>query len=60
MTLLREMALRKEPGVVVGGCRPNGKAIVTVLKVTAHNGSNANAPPGSQLAPSQTKVICMG
>ena len=37
-----------------------GAEIVTVLKMTKHNGSNANAPPGSQLAPSQTKVICMG
>ncbi len=37
-----------------------GAEIVTVLKMTGHNGSNSNAPPGSQLAPSQTKVICMG
>lgn len=37
-----------------------GAAIVTVMKMTGHNGSNSNAPPGSQLSPSQTKVICMG
>lgn len=37
-----------------------GAPIVTVMKMTGHNGSNSNAPPGSQLAPSQTKVICMG
>lgn len=37
-----------------------GAEIVTVMKMTGHNGSNANAPPGQQLAPSQTKVICMG
>ena len=37
-----------------------GAEIVTVLKPTKHNGSNANAPAGAQLAPSQTKVICMG
>jgi hypothetical protein len=37
-----------------------GAEIVTVMKMTGHNGSNANAPPGSQLAPSQSKVICMG
>jgi hypothetical protein len=34
-----------------------GHAIVTHLKPTAHNGSNANAPMGTQLAPSQTSVI---
>ena len=37
-----------------------GSPIVTVMKATGHNGSNANAPPGQQVAPSQTKVICMG
>lgn len=37
-----------------------GNPIVTTLKATGHNGSNANAPPGQQLAPSQTKVICGG
>ncbi|MCZ7679653.1 MAG: DUF4150 domain-containing protein [Sandaracinaceae bacterium] len=37
-----------------------GAEIVTVMKMTGHNGSNANAPPGQQVAPSQTKVICMG
>jgi hypothetical protein len=37
-----------------------GAEIVTVMKMTGHNGSNSNAPPGQQLAPSQTKVICMG
>lgn len=37
-----------------------GDEIVTVMKMTTHNGSNCNAPPGQQVAPSQTKVICMG
>lgn len=37
-----------------------GAPIVTVLKTTGHNGSNSNAPPGCQLAPSQGKVFCMG
>lgn len=34
-----------------------GKDVVTMLKPTAHNGSNANAPAGAQVAPSQTQVI---
>ena len=38
----------------------DGKPIVTVLKPTAHNGANANAPMGAQVAPSQTKVIILG
>ncbi|MGE0788943.1 MAG: DUF4150 domain-containing protein [Sandaracinaceae bacterium] len=37
-----------------------GAEITTSLKATGHNGSNANAPPGSQLSPSQDKVVCMG
>jgi Domain of unknown function (DUF4150) len=36
-----------------------GTAAVTVLKPTAHNGTNANAPAGAQVAPSQTKVILL-
>ena len=36
-----------------------GHAIVTVLKPTAQNGNNANAPAGAQVAPSQAKVIIM-
>lgn len=34
-----------------------GNDIVTHLRPTAHNGSNANAPTGMQVSPSQTKVI---
>lgn len=34
-----------------------GNEIVTHLKMAAQNGSNANAPPGTQVAPSQAKVI---
>ena len=34
-----------------------GNEIVTHLKMVAHNGSNANAPPGTQVAPSQMTVI---
>lgn len=37
-----------------------GNPVVTSLKPTAHNGSNANAPPGVQTTPSQTKVIVGG
>jgi hypothetical protein len=36
-----------------------GKACVTVTKMTAHNGASPNAPPGLQVAPSQTNVIIM-
>ena len=34
-----------------------GNNIVTMLKPTGHNGSNANAPGGAQIAPSQTTVL---
>ncbi|MBL8601395.1 MAG: DUF4150 domain-containing protein [Myxococcales bacterium] len=34
-----------------------GKYIVTHLKTTPQNGSRANVPMGTQVAPSQTKVI---
>lgn len=34
-----------------------GKPVVTVFKTTAHNGSNANMPAGTIVAPSQSKVI---
>jgi len=37
-----------------------GSPVLTVLKPYGHNGSSSNAPPGAQLAPSQTKVIIMG
>lgn len=37
-----------------------GKAVVTVTKMTSHNGASPNAPPGLQIAPSQTNVIIMG
>lgn len=37
-----------------------GQQIVTVGKMCGHNGTNSNAPPGAQVAPSQTKVIIMG
>lgn len=36
-----------------------GTAAVTVTKPTSHNGTNANAPPGMQVAPSQTSVILL-
>lgn len=36
-----------------------GKALVTVTKMCGQNGTNSNAPPGAQVSPSQTKVICM-
>lgn len=34
-----------------------GAKVVHLTAVTGHNGSNANAPAGVQVAPSQTKVI---
>lgn len=34
-----------------------GNEIVTHLKMVGQNGSNANSPPGTQVAPSQTTVI---
>lgn len=37
-----------------------GSKIVTHLKTTAQNGSNANMPAGSQVSPSQTTVIIGG
>jgi hypothetical protein len=37
-----------------------GKPAVTVTKMTSHNGSSPNAPPGLQVAPGQTKTILMG
>ena len=37
-----------------------GDAVVTLLKSTAHNGSSANAPSGSVIAPGQTKVLING
>jgi hypothetical protein len=40
--------------------KAEGKPVVTVTKMTSHNGASANAPPGLQVAPSQTKVILMG
>lgn len=44
----------------VSAVRVEGHDIVTHLKPTAHNGSNANCPVGSQLSPSQTKVTVSG
>ncbi|MCA9607917.1 MAG: DUF4150 domain-containing protein [Myxococcales bacterium] len=37
-----------------------GKDIAVHLRPTAHNGSNANAPGGTHVAPSQTSVIVSG
>lgn len=37
-----------------------GNDIVNQLKMTGHNGTNANMPAGNQVAPSQTKVIVNG
>lgn len=36
-----------------------GKAVVFLGGMTAHNGSNANAPAGTIIAPSQAKVLVM-
>ncbi len=37
-----------------------GNEIVNLLKTTAQNGSSANAPAGSVIAPGQTKVLING
>ncbi len=39
--------------------KAQGKPVTTVTKMTSHNGASANAPPGLQVAPTQTKVILM-
>lgn len=43
-----------------GKVKFEGANVVRSLDTTAHNGSNANAPPGAQIAPSQTKIIITG
>lgn len=47
--------MKRSQGISKVKCE--GAQVVTVLQMTGHNGSNSNAPPGTQLAPSQTKVI---
>ncbi len=37
-----------------------GSDVINHLKTSAHNGSNANMPAGTHVAPSQTKVIANG
>ena len=44
----------------VSKVKVQGDDIINQLKPTKHNGSNANAPPGMQAAPSQTTVIVNG
>ena len=44
----------------VSKVKVEGNDIINQLKPSKHNGSNANAPPGMQVAPSQTCVIVMG
>ena len=34
-----------------------GQPCIHLTSMTSHNGTNANAPAGTQIAPSQTKVI---
>ena len=34
-----------------------GQPCIHLTSMSAHNGTNANAPAGAQIAPSQTKVI---
>lgn len=43
-----------------GKVKAEGKAVIHLTNTTAHNGGNANAPAGTVIAPSQTKVIIMG
>jgi len=44
----------------VSRVKVEGHDIAVHLRPTAHNGSNANAPMGTHLAPSQTTVIVSG
>ena len=37
-----------------------GAPVVTQLKTTSHNGTNANAPPGTVVAPSQVVAFASG
>ena len=39
--------------------KAQGKQVVHLTSMTGHNGSNANAPVGLQVAPSQVQVIVM-
>lgn len=55
-THMDKMKYKKYSGKV----KFEGANVVRSLDMTAHNGSNANAPPGAQIAPSQTKVIVSG
>ena len=36
-----------------------GQQLIHLTSMTGHNGNNANMPAGVQVAPSQTKVVCM-
>lgn len=42
-----------------GKVKAEGKKVAYNTVQTAHNGSNANNPAGTQVAPSQTKVTVM-
>ena len=48
-----KIAFKKGSGKV----QAEGKPVVYVTAMTAHNGNNANMPAGLQVAPSQTKVL---
>ena len=37
--------------------KAQGQEVAHLTSITGHNGTNANAPTGAQIAPSQTKVI---
>ncbi len=51
-----KMAWRKASSKV----KAQGKAVTCMTCMTGHNGANANAPAGTTIAPSQTKVLVMG
>jgi len=40
--------------------KAEGKSVTLPSTMTSRSGSSSNAPPGQQVAPSQTKVIIMG
>ena len=52
-TVAQKVVFRKGSSRVLA----EGKGIVHLTGMTAHNGANANMPAGLQVAPSQAKVI---
>ena len=52
-TQMQQVVFKQYSPKVIAG----GKKVVHMLSQTAHNGSNPNAPGGTQVVPSQAKVL---